>query len=226
MLAVAVESLERDSDDGTRGSATGPTATIEQEWDRNSWSVVSTPVNPSPAKDLFAVTCASADDWWQWAITPAAPTRSVARGPALTGPRVASSLSSRTTRLGRQRLRPRRASRSVSLGQANSDVASVTGDAANGSPTGTVTFFGVSVGTIDSSANGATYRIDGAKNATSALSFTGTSVEWITATGPSYGEAGVSIDGVSMGRSISMPLRCTGRWRSHIPAWQRERTQS
>jgi hypothetical protein len=55
------------------------------------------------------------------------------------------------------------------------------------------------VGETSSSASGETYRINGTKNATSTLSFTGTSVKWIAATGPSYGEASVSIDGISMG---------------------------
>jgi hypothetical protein len=54
-------------------------------------------------------------------------------------------------------------------------------------------------GATSSSASGGTYRIDGSKNATSTLTFSGTGVNWITSTGPSYGQANVSIDGVSKG---------------------------
>jgi hypothetical protein len=48
-------------------------------------------------------------------------------------------------------------------------------------------------------ADGGTYRSNGTKNATSTLSFMGTGVVWITATGPAYGMASVSVDGVNMG---------------------------
>jgi hypothetical protein len=54
-------------------------------------------------------------------------------------------------------------------------------------------------GATSSSANGGTYRIDGSKNATSTLTFSGTGVNWITSTGPAYGQASVSIDGVAKG---------------------------
>jgi hypothetical protein len=54
-------------------------------------------------------------------------------------------------------------------------------------------------GAKSSSASGGTYRVSGKANATGALSFSGTAVEWITATGPAYGEAQVIIDGVNQG---------------------------
>jgi hypothetical protein len=49
------------------------------------------------------------------------------------------------------------------------------------------------------SASGGTYRSSGAANAKSAFSFTGTGIDWITATGPGWGKAGVVIDGVDKG---------------------------
>lgn len=54
-------------------------------------------------------------------------------------------------------------------------------------------------GASSKSASGRAYRVSGKANATSGLSFSGTSVQWITATGPVYGEAEVIIDGVNNG---------------------------
>jgi hypothetical protein len=48
-------------------------------------------------------------------------------------------------------------------------------------------------------ASGGTYRVSGVGDATTALLFTGTGIEWVTATGPSYGKAEVFIDGASRG---------------------------
>ena len=55
------------------------------------------------------------------------------------------------------------------------------------------------VGGADPGANGGTFRSDLAKKATASLTFTGTSINWITATGPTYGKADVLIDNVDMG---------------------------
>ena len=54
-------------------------------------------------------------------------------------------------------------------------------------------------GSISASASGGGYRVDAAQNATSHLAFTGTEVDWITATGPSDGMASVTIDGINKG---------------------------
>jgi hypothetical protein len=54
-------------------------------------------------------------------------------------------------------------------------------------------------GASSGSASGGAYRVSGKANATSGLSFSGTSVQWITATGPAYGEAEVIIDAVNQG---------------------------
>jgi hypothetical protein len=54
-------------------------------------------------------------------------------------------------------------------------------------------------GAVSTSASGGTYRLSPKAGATSSLSFTGTGVDWITATGPSAGKASVTIDGVSKG---------------------------
>jgi hypothetical protein len=54
-------------------------------------------------------------------------------------------------------------------------------------------------GATSASTSGGTYRSDGKANATSSLTFTGTGVTWVTATGPSAGEATVAIDGVNKG---------------------------
>lgn len=55
------------------------------------------------------------------------------------------------------------------------------------------------VGKSSPSAGGGAYRVNGQAGASCGLTFTGTSVEWVTATGPAYGEAAVLIDGVSEG---------------------------
>jgi hypothetical protein len=49
------------------------------------------------------------------------------------------------------------------------------------------------------SASGGTYRSSGAANAKSTFTFVGTGIDWITATGPGWGRAGVVIDGVDKG---------------------------
>jgi hypothetical protein len=50
-------------------------------------------------------------------------------------------------------------------------------------------------GGTSASASGGTYRTDGKAKATSGLTFTGTGVTWVTATGPSEGKATVTVDG-------------------------------
>jgi N-acetylneuraminic acid mutarotase len=54
-------------------------------------------------------------------------------------------------------------------------------------------------GATSKSASGGAYRVSGKANATCGLTFSGTSVQWITATGPAYGEAEVIIDSVNKG---------------------------
>jgi hypothetical protein len=54
-------------------------------------------------------------------------------------------------------------------------------------------------GATSKSASGGSYRVSTKTGATASLLFTGTGIEWITATGPSAGKATVSIDGVSEG---------------------------
>ncbi len=54
-------------------------------------------------------------------------------------------------------------------------------------------------GQIDANASGGTYRVSSTPGASSTLTFTGTSIDWVTATGKSYGQAEVTIDGVSQG---------------------------
>src|SRR5439155_17109818 len=54
-------------------------------------------------------------------------------------------------------------------------------------------------GQSDANASGGTYRISGTAGAKATLLFTGTSIDWVTATGPAYGQAQVTIDGVSKG---------------------------
>jgi hypothetical protein len=54
-------------------------------------------------------------------------------------------------------------------------------------------------GATSASASGGTIRLDRAKNATATLRFTGTAIDWITATGPADGMASVTVDGVSKG---------------------------
>jgi hypothetical protein len=54
-------------------------------------------------------------------------------------------------------------------------------------------------GGSSASASGGTYRADGTPATLSSLDFTGTRVDWVTATGPSFGRATVAIDGISRG---------------------------
>jgi hypothetical protein len=54
-------------------------------------------------------------------------------------------------------------------------------------------------GAVSTSASGGTYRVSPKAGATSSLTFTGTSVDWITSTGPSASMASVTIDGVAKG---------------------------
>lgn len=51
-------------------------------------------------------------------------------------------------------------------------------------------------GANSTSASGGTYRVTTTRNATVTLNFTGTGVDWVTATGPADGLAQVTIDGV------------------------------
>jgi hypothetical protein len=50
-------------------------------------------------------------------------------------------------------------------------------------------------GGTSASASGGSYRTDGKAKATSSMTFIGTGVTWVTATGPSEGKATVSVDG-------------------------------
>jgi len=59
--------------------------------------------------------------------------------------------------------------------------------------------FGTWVGQSNPNASGGTYRINGTAGAQVTFSFTGTGIDWVTATGPAYGQAQVTIDGVSKG---------------------------
>ncbi len=52
------------------------------------------------------------------------------------------------------------------------------------------------VGSSDANASGGSYRASANKNANVSLRFSGTSIDWITARGPTYGKAEVWIDGV------------------------------
>ncbi|HEX8919380.1 MAG TPA: hypothetical protein VF898_12810, partial [Chloroflexota bacterium] len=52
------------------------------------------------------------------------------------------------------------------------------------------------MGTAATTATGGGYRSSVAKNAIASFSFTGESVDWVTATGPAYGKAQVNIDGM------------------------------
>jgi hypothetical protein len=59
--------------------------------------------------------------------------------------------------------------------------------------------FGDWVGQSNTGASGGTYRINGTAARQVTFSFTGTAIDWVTATGPAYGQAQVTIDGVSKG---------------------------
>jgi bacillopeptidase F len=54
-------------------------------------------------------------------------------------------------------------------------------------------------GASKAAASGGAYRVSSAKKATSSLTFTGTQVDWVTASGPAEGMASVSIDGAGRG---------------------------
>src|SRR5439155_1417104 len=58
---------------------------------------------------------------------------------------------------------------------------------------------GTWTGQSDANASGGSYRVSTTTGAQAKLQFTGTSIDWVAATGPSYGQAQVTIDGVSMG---------------------------
>jgi hypothetical protein len=54
-------------------------------------------------------------------------------------------------------------------------------------------------GVRHNAASGGTYRVSARAGATSTFSFTGTGVDWVTATGPAWGMARVYIDGIDQG---------------------------
>jgi hypothetical protein len=54
-------------------------------------------------------------------------------------------------------------------------------------------------GATSTAASGGSYRISLTKKATTTMSLMGSGVDWVTATGPSDGMAGVTIDGISRG---------------------------
>ncbi|MBA2560210.1 MAG: hypothetical protein H0V07_10055 [Propionibacteriales bacterium] len=54
-------------------------------------------------------------------------------------------------------------------------------------------------GVAASAASGGTYRSSAAAGSTANFAFTGTGVDWLTAKGPGWGKAKVSIDGIDMG---------------------------
>jgi hypothetical protein len=55
------------------------------------------------------------------------------------------------------------------------------------------------IGVSEPNASGGTYRYSIKKGAVASLTFTGTSIDWVTALGPAYGQAQVFIDGMSCG---------------------------
>ena len=64
-------------------------------------------------------------------------------------------------------------------------------------------------GAASASASGGTYRSSAAANATVSFTFTGSAVDWVTATG-AYGQATVTIDGIAQGTfDLSSP---TAAW--------------
>ena len=81
-------------------------------------------------------------------------------------------------------------------------------------------------GGASAGASGGAYRSSTTAGARLHLPFSGTSVDWITATGPGWGRAQVLIDGVTRGRWISTPRRPTGRWSRPTAGWPRDRTPS
>jgi Beta-propeller repeat len=70
-------------------------------------------------------------------------------------------------------------------------------------------------GVSDSNASGGSYRISNVKNDSVTYTFKGTSVTWVTLTGPDQGKAQVLIDGASKG---------TASLYSATPHWQVQRT--
>ena len=54
-------------------------------------------------------------------------------------------------------------------------------------------------GGSNANASGSTFRQDGASGADARLTFSGTSISWVSALGPKYGQATVLMDGVSQG---------------------------
>ena len=65
-------------------------------------------------------------------------------------------------------------------------------------------------GTSSAAASGSTYRGSSTAGSTTALTFTGTGVDWVTAVGPGYGKASVSVDG---GTAVVVDLyRATQQW--------------
>jgi hypothetical protein len=70
-------------------------------------------------------------------------------------------------------------------------------------------------GSKNAAASGGTYRSSASTNATTTLPFTGSSVTWVTATGPDKGIAAVTIDGVEVASVDNY---------SAVPAWQVHRT--
>jgi hypothetical protein len=65
-------------------------------------------------------------------------------------------------------------------------------------------------GATSASASGGAYRAASTATSSVSLTFTGTSVDWVTATGPSYGKASVTVDGVARG-TVDLYTR-TPRW--------------
>ncbi len=70
--------------------------------------------------------------------------------------------------------------------------------------------YGTWKGLSNPAASGGSYRKSGSSRAWLTLSFTGRRIDWLTATGPSYGRARVVIDGVAHTVDLYRPAR---RWR-------------
>ncbi len=68
-------------------------------------------------------------------------------------------------------------------------------------------------GQVDINASGGAYRISSTAGSLATFPFTGTSVDWVTATGPKYGQAEVTIDGASM-ETVDL-YSPTTQWRVH-----------
>ena len=66
-------------------------------------------------------------------------------------------------------------------------------------------------GAVNASADGGSYRASATAGATATFTFSGTRVDWITARGPRYGKASVSVDG---GKAVTVDLySATQKWR-------------